>query len=83
MFTADFDLFVKFMTGFVCLLSWQQPLRKPQKCLCQHLCQLPICPQVRTDALKSTKWIKVLILLVEVHLSPGKNVNSSLKKSKK
>lgn len=50
-FTVDFgvDLFVKFMPGFVCLLSWQQPLRKPQKCLCQHLCQLPVCPQVRTE----------------------------------
>lgn len=75
MFTVDFgvNLFVKFMTGFVCLLSWQQPLRKPQKCLCQFLCQLPVCSQVRTDALKSTKWIKVLILFVEKdHLSPAK-----------
>ena len=30
----------------LCLSSRQQPLRKPQKCLCQHLSQLPVCPQV-------------------------------------
>lgn len=41
------------MTGFACLLSWQQPVRKPQKCLCQHLCQLPVCPQVRPSSLSN------------------------------
>lgn len=29
--------------------SWHQPFRKPQKCLFQHLCQLPVCPKVKKN----------------------------------
>lgn len=49
----DIDVFVWLMTGFACLLSWQQPVRKPQKCLYQHLCQFPVCPQVRPSFLSN------------------------------
>lgn len=66
----DIDVFVWLMTGFACLLSWQQPVRKPQKCLCQHLCQLPVCPQVRPRFLSNPPNESVdTLFTLKVHLS--------------
>lgn len=66
----DMDVFVWLISGFACLLSWQQPIRKPQKCLCQHLCQLPVCPQVRPSFLSNPPNESVdTLFTVKVRLS--------------